>query len=111
MPNTTATWTGAQEFKHFDKLAAIQLAERNSQSNLPRKSITVQHFSDSGVPDSPAEIVVCMAGLSPVAIKSVNGGYYVATENDPDAVNLTQSGQPGQGQQLQGGQQYNNPNR
>jgi hypothetical protein len=88
-----ATTMLSQEFKSHDKLQAIALAERNSINNNPRKSITVQHFSDSGQPDSPAEIVLCQAGHSPVAIKSLNGGYYVATENDTE--NVTQGGQGG----------------
>jgi hypothetical protein len=86
----TNLWTSAQEFRHHDRLQAIALAERNSQSQNPRKSITVQHFSDNGTPDSPAELVVCQAGHSPIAMKSINGGYYVATENDPDAVVRTE---------------------
>ncbi len=76
----------SHEFKHHDKLQAISLAERNSQNRNARKSITVQHFNDAGQPDSPAEVVLCEAGHSPVAIKSINGGYYLATENDVENV-------------------------
>lgn len=74
-----------QEFKHQDKLKVIALAENNSHNRNPRKSITVQHFNDSGQPDAPAEVVVCEMGHSPVAIESINGGYYLAKENDPQA--------------------------
>jgi hypothetical protein len=92
----TNLWTSANEFRHQDRLQAIALAERNSQSQNPRKSITVQHFSDNGTPDSPAELVVCQAGHSPIAMKAINGGYYVATENDPDAVVQQPQRQQGQ---------------
>ena len=85
------------EFKHQDKLQAIRLAERNSLNNNPRKAITVQHFNDAGQPDSPAEIVLCDAGHSPVAIQSINGGYFVAAENDTEAAVQTRQWQ-GQGQ-------------
>lgn len=80
-PNLLDTNTS---FKHTDKLQAIGLAERNSANQNRRKAITVQHFSDNGQPDSPAETVICEAGHSPVAIQSLNGGYYVAKENDPE---------------------------
>lgn len=73
-------------FKHQDKLQAIALAEHNSHNQNRRKSITVQHFNDGGHPDSPAEQVLCEAGHSPIAIQSLNGGYYVATENDPESI-------------------------
>jgi hypothetical protein len=81
------------EFKHQDKLQAIRLAERNSLNNNPRKAITVQHFNDAGQPDSPAEIVLCDAGHSPVAIQSINGGYFVAAENDTEAAVQTRQWQ------------------
>lgn len=84
-----------QEFKHHDKLKAIGLAEKNSHNQNARKSITVQHFNDAGQPDSPAEVVTCEAGHSPVAIEAINGGHYLAKENDP------QSGQ----------QQWNQPDQ
>lgn len=79
------------EFKHQDKLQAIALAERNSLNQRSRKAITVQHFNDAGQPDSPAEIVLCEAGHSPVAIQSINGGYFVAVENDTDSAVQTRS--------------------
>jgi hypothetical protein len=98
-----------QEFRHHDKLEAIRLSERNSSNNNQRKCITVQHFNDSGQPDSPAEIVLTQVGHSPVAISSINGGYFVAKENDPQAVLQTQ----GQGQQWTGQQPqpYQQPNQ
>ena len=91
------------EFKHQDKLQAIGLAERNSLNDRPRKAITVQHFNDAGQPDAPAELAICERDHSPVAIQAVNGGYFAAIENDPDAVVQTQGQQWQQGQQ----QQYN----
>ena len=90
------------EFKHQDKLQAIALAERNSLNNRPRKAITVQHFNDAGQPDSPAEYVVTETGHSPVAIQSINGGYYVAVENDPESSVQSR----GQWQDRQGDQLY-----
>jgi hypothetical protein len=76
----------SNSFRHIDKLQAIDLAEKNGTKNR-NKSITVQHFNDSGHPDSPAELVLTEAGHSPVQMTSIAGGYYVATENDPDQVN------------------------
>lgn len=70
-------------FRHTDKLQAINLAEKNGSKHR-NKSITVQHFNDSGQPDSPAELVLTEANHSPVQMTSIAGGYYVASENDPD---------------------------
>jgi hypothetical protein len=72
-----------QPFKHHDKLAAIDLAERNSTNRNPRKSITVQHLNDAGVADSPAELVTTEHGHSPISMQSISGGHYVAIECDP----------------------------
>lgn len=76
-------WTQNQGFRHIDKLAAIDLAEKNGTRNRA-KSITVQHFNDSGQPDSPAELVLTAPGHSPVSMQSIAGGYYIATENDAE---------------------------
>jgi hypothetical protein len=86
------------EFKHVDKLQAIALCENNSQSSARRKSITVQHFNDAGQPDSPAELVTTEVGHSPVEITAINGGYYLAKE---------QNTEPGQAQYVTHGQQQN----
>jgi hypothetical protein len=83
-----------QEFRHTDKLAAIALAEQNSQNDRQRKSITVQHFNNAGIADSPAELVTTQVGHSPVSMQAINGGLYVASENDPEALMSTPNQQP-----------------
>lgn len=73
-----------QGFKHYDKLAAINLAERNSVSGRGTKSIVVQHFNDAGVADSPASLVTTQPGHSPIVETAINGGYFMATEIDAE---------------------------
>lgn len=73
-----------QGFKHRDKMAAISLAERNSNNTNGTKSIVVQHFNDAGIADSPASLVTTQVGHSPVAETAINDGYFLATEFDPE---------------------------
>lgn len=73
-----------QGFRHPDKLAAINLAERNSVSGHSTKSFVVQHFNETGIADSPASLVTTQQGHSPIVETAINGGYFMATEIDAD---------------------------